>query len=73
MTGTTTGGQYNPTAALDWWQAEASKQERPWHEQRDGERLAQEEGARVKRQQVAALMSFRAATARLRRPAEREA
>jgi hypothetical protein len=61
MTGTTTG-QHNATAALDWWQAEASKQ-----------RLGREEGARVKRQQVAALVRFRAATSRLRRPAEREA
>ncbi|ELR16024.1 uncharacterized protein ACA1_223200 [Acanthamoeba castellanii str. Neff] len=72
MTGTTTG-QHNATAALDWWQAEASKHERPWHEQRNGERLGREEGARVKRQQVAALVRFRAATSRLRRPAEREA
>jgi hypothetical protein len=37
----TTTGQHNATAALAWWQAEASKKhEPPWHEQRDGERLA---------------------------------
>ena len=70
----TTRGQHNATAALDWLQAEASKKhERPWHEQRKGERLAREECTRVKRQQVAALVSFRAAPSRQRRPAEREA